>query len=134
MMTQMSMFWEECEVSKPNKKVPVPKALLDDLFKLTPTTITTTNQKIIEKQALLLDLTSLLSTAESTVTSHRSSEAAYLSFEDEYLLEKEDEEEDRERGRDGGERQGKCRYCCVALKVDEVAVAFAAAKLQAWYF
>jgi hypothetical protein len=126
-MTQMSMFWQECEVSKPNKRVPVPKALLDDLFKLT----TNTNQKIIEKEAMFLDLTSLLSTAESTATSHRSSEANYFGFEDEYLLEEGDEEENRDRD---GLRQGKCRYCCVALKVDEVAVAFAAAKLQAWYF
>jgi len=127
-MTQMAEFWQECEVSKPNKRVPVPAALLDDLFKLTPTM--TTNPKIIEKEALNFDLTSLLSTAESSHTSPRSSEVSYLGFEEEYLLDEGDEDEDRFR--DGG-KQGKNRYCCVALKVDEVAVAFAAAKLQAFF-
>jgi len=73
MLTQMAGFWQECEVSKPNKCFPVPVALLDDLFKLIPTT--TSNPKNIDKEALILDLTSLLSTAESTATSYRSSEA-----------------------------------------------------------
>ena len=71
----MASLWEQLEVAKPNKLVPVPKALFDKLFTQTRTTPESSQNIVSEPaipvpkpkpEALTLNLESLISTDASS--------------------------------------------------------------------